>query len=362
MYINQAKKLIKEILKNEDAPPVILYGSPGIGKTRIMEQIAEELNWTIYEIEGKQISRNGVYTINGTVMSLVDITGVPFADKDAKKAYYTRPSIIPDECDEGPGIIFIDDIGNATSSVQAMLYAAVLERRFGVHKIQKGWRIAAATNKESDLTGVTKILPALANRFGLHLEVEADVNDWIEGFAIPQGILPEIIAFHRYMIEKRGINALFDFDPKLSGYAFATPRSWERVDWFLKHGFDSIEVISGAVGPKVASEFKAYLEYIKSMPDVDKILKGEFLYPEDVKIMYALASIIVNKAIKDHSVIPTVVRYCSEIPKKLIEFSVVILKDLWHSSKEISNIIKKCKEFREYANKHRDLFFEEGGG
>jgi hypothetical protein len=87
---------------------------------------------------------------------------------------------------------------------------------------------------------------------------------------------------------------LFDFDPKSSSRAFATPRSWTFVSQFLqdKDASDAelTDLIAGTVGEGLALKFMAHRKVSGSMPNPEDILSGKVteLKTKEISAMYSL--------------------------------------------------------------------------
>jgi hypothetical protein len=87
---------------------------------------------------------------------------------------------------------------------------------------------------------------------------------------------------------------LFDFDPKSSSRAFATPRTWSFVSDFLydEDATDAelMDLIAGTVGEGVAVQFMAHRKVAGQMPNPVDILAGKVkeLKVKEVSAMYSL--------------------------------------------------------------------------
>jgi hypothetical protein len=164
----------------------------------------------------------------------------------------------------------------------------VLNRRVGTYKLPDGVSIVAAGNRETD-KGVTYRMPApLANRF-LHLELRTDFEDWHQ-WAVNNRIHEQVVGYVGFAKQD-----LYDFDPKSSSRAFATPRSWSfvsdlLVDDDLPEG-TLTDLISGAIGEGLAVKFMAHRKVAKQMPKPEDILSGKVdkVNIKEISAMYSLA-------------------------------------------------------------------------
>jgi hypothetical protein len=294
----------------ESQIPVFVWGSPGIGKSSIIKQIAVDKGLEFVDLRL-------------SLLDPTDLKGIPFFDKDNNEAVWASPNFLPKNPDS-KGILFLDEINTAPPSVQASAYQLVLDRKVGDYELPKGWSIVAAGNHESDRGVVYRMPPPLANRF-VHLSMEVSFEDW-KGWAYENGIDSSIIAFLNYDNEK-----LFDFDPSKNQKSFPTPRSWEYVHKVLDSGVEPtllMEIISGAVGSDSATAFMSFRKVMHRLPNIEKLLANEDVEVEhDSQVLFALiAGIITNiKQNSSRDKIDNALKFSLTLPK---EFSVMLVKDM----------------------------------
>lgn len=292
----------------ESKIPTFLWGPPGIGKSSIVKQIAQEKGIEFIDLRL-------------SLMDPTDLKGIPFYDKESHTALWAPPAFLP----KGEkGILFLDELNSAPPAVQASAYQLILDREVGEYKLPDGWAIVAAGNRESDRGVVYKMPSPLANRF-VHLEMNVSVDDWRE-WAFGAKIDERIIAYIGYKNE-----ALFTFDATLNEKSFATPRSWEFVNNILNSGMNEkllLESIGGAIGKERAVSFLAFSKVMHRLPDIDTILKtGEGDYPHEVDVLYALSAGLSSAVMSDPSSekIENVLRYSLELQS---EFAVMLVQDI----------------------------------
>jgi len=281
----QLLAVLEREFKSTDAghhTPVMLWGPPGVGKSQMIAQVAENHGVEVIDIRLSQ-------------MEPTDLRGIPFRVDDTVD--WAIPAILPDEKRHGKrGILFLDEITSAAPTVSAAAYQLILDRRLGEYKVPDGWAIFAAGNRQGD-RGVTYTMPApLANRFS-HYEVDTHLDDWV-AWAYANGIDEKVIAFLRFRPE-----LLFDFDPAHNPVAFPSPRSWEFAHRGLQKFGDNPELLLGSlqacVGPAAGIELKAFVDNLEHMPDIDAILRGEDIsVPKEVDLQYAVAAALVGRAIR----------------------------------------------------------------
>lgn len=257
--------------------PVFLWGPPGIGKSELVAEIASEMKGHMIDLRLGQ-------------MDPTDIRGIPYYNKEQNLMDWAPPIDLPDEklAKEYPAIIlFLDEMNSSAPAVQAAAYQLILNRRVGKYHLPDNVVIVAAGNRESD-KGVTYRMPTpLANRF-IHLEMRVDFDSW-QDWAVKNKIHKDVIGYLAYSKQD-----LYDFDPKSSSRAFATPRSWTFVSELLSDEDTDknalLNLISGAVGEGLAVKFMAHRKVASQMPNPTEILEGKVkdLEVKDISAMYSL--------------------------------------------------------------------------
>jgi hypothetical protein len=300
MKASVVSRALKALVVRE-RQPVFLWGTPGIGKSAVIHQLAVELAIPLRDIRA-------------LLLDPVDLRGLPFLGNDGRSKWAT-PDFLPQD---GEGILFLDELNAAPAMVQASCYQLVLDRKLGEYILPEGWAIVAAGNRDSDRAGTTRMPTPLRNRF-VHLDFEVDVQEWSE-WAISAGIRPEVIAFIRFRPQ---LLSSFDRDAN----AFPSPRSWEFVSRIVNSRPDQAaeyELFAGAVESGAATEFSAFLRMFRELPNIDAILlnpAGEPV-PENAAAQYAVASALARCASDSNFD-----RICQYVKRMPTEFSVLCVRD-----------------------------------
>jgi hypothetical protein len=268
---NDAKKSIRKCVKIRQ--PLFMWGPPGIGKSDIVKQIGAEQNREVIDVRL-------------SLWEPTDIKGIPYYNSDEGTMTWAPPSELPTDKDS-TAILFLDELNSAAPATQAAAYQLVLNRRVGTYVLPDGVSIVAAGNRETD-KGVTYRMPApLANRF-VHVELERNFDDWLE-WAVLNKVHEQVVGYVSF-----AKNDLYDFDPRSSSRAFATPRSWSFVSNLL-HDDDLEEntltdLVSGAIGEGLAVKFMAHRKVAKQMPKPEDILDGKItsFSIKEISAMYSL--------------------------------------------------------------------------
>lgn len=253
--IDHAKALVQHV-SFELKEPVMLWGAPGIGKSALAAQLADENNAQLVDIRLSQYDS-------------VDLRGIPVPDTKRGLTVWHAPSTLPFVgndafSDTDPVLLFLDEINAASPAVAAVAYQLINDRSVGEHKLKDNVVVLAAGNREGD-RGVTNRMPLpLANRF-THVEVDVDVDGWCV-WAQSQGLPAEGMAFLQF--RKALIST---FDPQKPAKAFATPRTWVKA---LKYYASNMPLhvkqaaMSGAIGEGTAAEFWGFVDVWKSIAGI----------------------------------------------------------------------------------------------
>lgn len=261
--------------------PVFLWGAPGIGKSDVVAHVANQLGGKLVDIR-----------LN--LLEPTDLRGIPFYNKDSGKMEWAPPIDLPSAelCAQYPIVVlFLDEMNSAPPSVQSAAYQLTLNRKIGTYTLPDNVVIVAAGNRETD-KGVTYTMPSpLSNRF-VHLEMAADVDIWID-WAIRNNVHPDIVGYISFAKDK-----LFQFDPRQKQRAFATPRTWAFTSEILRAqesgGYMSetelVDLIAGAIGSGLATEFMTHRELASKLPNPTDILTGKVteLKSKEISVMFTL--------------------------------------------------------------------------
>ena len=256
--------------------PVFLWGPPGIGKSELVESITNDMNGYMIDLRLGQ-------------MDPTDIRGIPFYNKDNGLMDWAPPIDLPSEelAAQYPVIVlFFDEMNSAAPSVQAAAYQLILNRRVGKYKLPDNVVMVAAGNREGD-KGVTFKMPSpLSNRF-VHLEMRVDYDSWLN-WAAANNVHKDVVGYISFAKQD-----LFDFDPKTSSRAFATPRAWTFVSELLDGGLPNnieTDLVAGTVGEGTAVKFMAHRKVAGQMPNPRDVLEGKVkeLKVKEISAMYSL--------------------------------------------------------------------------
>ncbi len=289
MNIKQAKNHIKNsvklYLKKDEygdyripvvrQRPIFLLGSPGIGKTAIMEQIAQELGIAL-------VSYSMTHHTRQSALGLPFITHKNYKGMEFDISEYTMSEIIASiyEVMEGSGIeegiLFLDEINCVSETLAPAMLQFLQYKIFGKHKVPDGWVIVTAGNPPEYNKSVREFDVVTMDRMKL-VEVEADYPTWKE-YALKQGIHNAVTT---YLEMKK--SDFYRVETNVGGKSYVTARGWEDLSATMllceEEGITVDETLVGQYlhNEKIVKEFTAYYElYNKYKKDykVEEILNG----------------------------------------------------------------------------------------
>lgn len=160
MNIEETKKAIKYLLASDITP--LLWGHTGLGKSQIVEQYAKENGLDFIPLFMSQLEPQdfiGLYTIeNG-------------------KTQNCQPNWLPsaDNCNPKGGIVFLDEIGRASTDIRQAMYEFILNKKIHTYHLPKNYTIVTASNP-ADTYECEEFDNALINRFA-HIQVKPTFNE-----------------------------------------------------------------------------------------------------------------------------------------------------------------------------------------
>ena len=256
--------------------PIFLLGAPGIGKTAVMEQIAQEMGVAL-------VSYSMTHHTRQSALGLPYITQKKYGDEAFSVTEYTMSEIIASLYDimekSGirEGILFLDEINCVSETLSPAMLQFLQYKTFGRHRVPQGWVIVTAGNPPEYNKSVREFDIVTMDRLKI-LEVEADYPVWKE-YAARRGIHSAVTT---YLDQKK--EHFYRMETTAKGRSYVTARGWEDLSQILfLHEEEGLAVDEALVGQylrneKVVREFAAYYDlyqrYKKEYP-IDHILRGK---------------------------------------------------------------------------------------
>ena len=325
--------LLKETIKSlfPIQRTICIEGSPGGGKTTIVQQAAEEL---------------GVPCIERHMPTmLVEDFGILFPETGSDMLHYKLPEWFPVK-GKAPerGILLFDDRNQAGPDLQKVLANICQARNLHGVSMPDGWQVISTGNRQSDRAGANRVLSHLRNRETAY-ELETHLDDWTV-WAINNNVKSEVVSFIRFRP-----NLLHDFDPQRDQNA--TPRAWvEGVSDVLGTvpAEAEFESFKGAVGEGAAAEFVGFIRIFRKLPNPDAILLNPSTsdVPSDPATLYALSGALAQRATEGN--FERVCTYSERMPP---EFSVLTVSYAARRNPDLAN----TQAFTKWSINHQNVLF-----
>lgn len=295
-------------------------GAPGAGKSAMVAACARKMGADLI-------------TVYPVLRDTVDVKGLPLIKNEEGHSLmkWAVPAEFPVEKlrkkfpDNKPIILFLDDLFQASPSVQNALSRAFFERMIGEEKLLDNVRVVVAGNRDSDRAATFRA-PSYVNDRLTFFEVEPSADEWVRmalgGFessgefnfdemaekirAALKEPLPEYLLAY---VQWSGRVADFDANRRSN----LSPRSIERAGRILL-AFDAAlsgtreekdvittEALAGTIGAEEAGKLMAFRKRAKELPNIEALLRGEEVpLPTKTELLYMTAVAALQRAKEEH--------------------------------------------------------------
>ncbi len=289
MYnIARAKEAIKSgikgyLLKDESGAyvmdevnrlPFYLEGCPGIGKTQIVEQIANELDIGY-------VSFSLVHHTRNSLLGLPVITELENGDKYTR---YTMSEVIArvlEQVEQGKkeGVLLLDEFPCMSETILPAMLAFLQTKNIGTHHLPEGWVVVLCGNPPEFNKSARTFDSAIMDRIR-KMEIEFEGKAFLE-YAESIGLHPAILDYL-----KVHPGDMYRFIQKNKEMELVTCRGWEN----LSHMLDAYEILNQRVevddirqflkSEEIAIEFAAFKHNYSNLNNsqcIQDILQGQKL-------------------------------------------------------------------------------------
>lgn len=291
MDIKQAKEEIKKAIgiyleKDEYGEyllpimkqrPVFMIGAPGIGKTAIVEQIAEELDIGL-------VAYSMTHHTRQSAIGLPYIAEHDYGAEKVRVSEYTMSEILAsvyhvmEQSGKKEGILFLDEINCVSETLAPAILQFLQYKTFGNHALPKGWIIVSAGNPPQYNRAVREFDIATRDRLR-YLYVEENLGIWKQ-YAHEHGVHGAILAFLE-------VNQKWFYSIRTTeeGPCVATARGWEDLSFAIrlyeKKGYevDVRLIIQYITDMDIARKFSVFYDLYKKYREeyqIETILDGSY--------------------------------------------------------------------------------------
>jgi hypothetical protein len=283
----EAKQALKDairgyLLKDENGKyvysevnriPIYFEGAPGIGKTEIVKQVAEEMGMGFVSSSLTHHTRQSVLGLP-VIQELEDY---------GKYTQYTMSEILgmvyqKQQQGYDEGILLLDEFPCVSESILPIMLAFLQTKNIGQHYLPEGWTIVLCGNPPDYNKSARSFDAAITDRMR-KIQMEFSVEDFLN-YARQHDFHETIISYleankaHVYICENKKDGDL------------VTCRGWEN----LSHGLKAYEKLGQRVDEKFISQFikseKVVYEFYKlyamtrggcTLEDMENIMQGKRL-------------------------------------------------------------------------------------
>ena len=255
--------------------PLLLIGPPGIGKTAILSQLAEELGAGL-------VAYTMTHHTRQSALGLPLIREKEYGGKAYSATEYTMSEILAAVYDrmaqtgQQTGFLFLDEINCVSETLMPAMLQLLQSKQFGTHRLPEGWVIVAAGNPPQYNQSARQFDTATMDRVRL-IEVEADYPVW-RAYALARGIHPAVLSYLELEPER-----FYRVEPHAHGRGAVTARGWEDLSTLLSSyerlGFPVEDALFGEFlqEAETAASFAAFFRLFaacRERADVEGVLSG----------------------------------------------------------------------------------------
>ena len=289
MTIQDAKEEIKRTVKAyhqrdengkykipvEKQRPLFLMGPPGIGKTAIVEQVAEELKINL-------ISYTITHHTRQSAIGLPFISRKKFGEKEYAVTEYTMSEIVASVYEQiersgiQEGILFLDEINAVSETLSPTMLQFLQYKTFGMHRVPEGFVIVTAGNPAEFNKSVRDFDIATLDRLR-QIDIEEDFQSF-KDYAYQSSIHSAILSYLEIKKDR-----FYFVRQDIEGKHYVTARSWEDLSKMLyayeelHYPIDKALCVEYLSDPELAEDFSLYYSLYQKYKEkyhVPEILRG----------------------------------------------------------------------------------------
>lgn len=300
----QAAQAVAACLRAKRA--ILLYGSPGVGKTSLGRDASRAVNLPCHILIGSN-------------MDSTDIGGLPYrgADGHVHRELFPEIRAVVD----APGVLFLDEATTVPKSVEGPLLRLALERNAGGTQLHPDACILLAANPPEQAPGASDLSAAMINR--VVVIRYAPSLDEVRGFFSGRPVVatPAVVSAaelpEAYRLEALDFAATCEADPSMimldppqasidASAPWGSPRAWEiGLSVYAANGSHEDDVgfalLAGAVGPEAAATFLGVRKLRQYLPTISDVIArpDTAIVPSEIDQQIAALGVIARVAETD---------------------------------------------------------------
>lgn len=205
--------------------PIFLLGAPGIGKTAIVSQVANDLGIGL-------VSYSMTHHTRQSALGLPSIVRKVFDGEEFSVSEYTMSEIISaiyeyaETTGHKTGILFLDEVNCVSETLYPSMLQFLQFKTFGRHKVPDGWIVVCAGNPPEYNKSVHDFDVVTLDRLR-KIPIEPDLEAWLD-YACATGVHPAITSY----LEVRR-DDFYSVHSTPTEKSFVTARSWDDLSQII---------------------------------------------------------------------------------------------------------------------------------
>lgn len=255
--------------------PIFLVGPPGVGKTEIMSQVAEEMDIAL-------VSYSMTHHTRQSAIGLPFISEHQYCGESYRTTEYTMSEIIAsvydkmEETGKREGMLFLDEINCVSETLAPAMLQFLQMKIFGRHRLPEGWVVITAGNPLEYNNSAREFDLATLDRLK-RIDVEPELGPWL--------VYARSNAVHAAVLNYLSIKKDDFYSVRLTvdGKLFVTARGWvdlsEMIYLYEQNDIEvNLELVSQYIqDERIARDFTSYYDlfyHYRREYDIAGILSG----------------------------------------------------------------------------------------
>jgi MoxR-like ATPase len=336
-----------------DSVTVLAQGEMGIGKSSILKTIKQKFGDKYHYCYVDMTTKDVGDFLVPKIRTVDGVEVCSFIPNEEFGFHLNRPVIM-----------MLDEVGKSSKAVLNASLRLMLERQLGTYELPEGSIVFATTNLATE--GIGDMLPPHArNRISVIKVAKPSAEEWIENYALDNGILPEVIMtvkqfpqmFQSFEDLKDPKDNEYINDPRMPRPSFVTHRSMAKASDIIsrtKHlGNDIVShALIGTIGARATHDMMAMVTLANDLPSWEEVIKK----PESAKIPDSPSAVcmLVYSAVQrvDKESVNAWIKYANRLSK---EAQALFATSVMRVPSKAS-IVGTSRGFIDWATKNNYLF------